>query len=100
MGVILLLVDDVLGARVFTQAVEGEVEAGQAMTLVDRPHPEWSIAAANEIMHQRKGEGEAARALAACAALSSSWRQTLSRRVAIGGAESTAARLQGPESEE
>jgi MOSC domain-containing protein YiiM len=60
---------------------EGEVRAGEAITRVARPHPEWTVAAANEVMHQRRRDVDAARALAACPALSASWRATLRRRV-------------------
>jgi len=74
---------------------EGRVEAGRPLVLVDRPHPEWTVAAANEVMHHRKADMEAARALAACPALSARWRETLSRRASTGQAESSAARLEG-----
>lgn len=76
---------------------EGEVEAGHPFVLADRPHPEWTVSAANDVMHHRKADVEAARALASCAALSESWRASLLRRASCGKAESTAARIEGPE---
>ncbi len=75
---------------------EGEVAAGLPLTLVGRPHPEWTVAAANAVMHHDKGNLAAAAALAACPALSASWRGTLSRRAATGVLADTAARLAGP----
>lgn len=79
----------------FRVLAEGFVKAGDRIQLVERPHPEWSVAAANEVMHQRKDDATAARSLAACLALSESWRRSLSRRAAAGAAESTAARIGG-----
>lgn len=76
---------------------EGLAVAGHRLELVARPHPEWTIAAANEIMHQRKDDLDAARALAGCAALSESWRQKFLRRAAGTSSESSAARLGGPQ---
>jgi MOSC domain-containing protein YiiM len=60
---------------------EGHVEAGQPMALVERPHPEWTIAAANEVMYRGRHDAAANAALAECAALSESWRGSLLRRV-------------------
>ena len=49
--------------------VEGEVEAGQAPELEDRPHPEWSVRAAGEVIRFRKRRPELAAQLARCEAL-------------------------------
>jgi MOSC domain-containing protein YiiM len=76
---------------------EGEVEAGLALVLIDRPHPEWTVGAANEVMHLRKEDLAAARALAACPALSPRWRETLARRASGARAASTSERLGGAE---
>ena len=58
----------------------GEVGAGDALTLLKRPHPEMSITVANGILYDKAG-GESARlALIALPELSEAWRQTLSRR--------------------
>jgi MOSC domain-containing protein YiiM len=74
---------------------EGAVEAGTELRLVERPHPEWSVATANEVMHHRKQDLAAARSLAECPLLSASWRASLSRRAATGVSASTEARLKG-----
>lgn len=58
---------------------EGQLSVGDALVLEDRPHPEWTIAAANLVMHHRVGD---ARALIAVPALSASWKRTLSSRPA------------------
>ncbi len=58
---------------------EGSVEAGMTLKLVDRPYPEWTIAAANNVMLHRNEMRAAAQALAECPALSDSWKGTLSK---------------------
>jgi MOSC domain-containing protein YiiM len=60
---------------------EGEVHAGLAFTLLARPHPEWTIAAANEVMYVRKKDAEATRALAECPLLAEVWREELLERL-------------------
>lgn len=80
----------------FRVLAEGEVAPGDGLSLVERPHPEWTVAAANGVMHHRKTDRAAAAELAACPALSASWRATLARRLAAGAAEDAAPRLSGP----
>jgi MOSC domain-containing protein YiiM len=53
---------------------EGLVEAGQKITLVERPHPEWTVRRAADVYQARKHEPEAALELARCEALSESIR--------------------------
>lgn len=74
---------------------EGAVRAGVALELTERPSPEWTITAANEVMHHRKEEADVALALAACPGLSGSWKASLTRRAA-GREADTSARLVGP----
>jgi MOSC domain-containing protein YiiM len=57
---------------------EGEVAPGTVLTLVERQHPEWTIAAANRVMHQREGD---IAALVRLEKLSASWRRTLQKRL-------------------
>lgn len=59
---------------------EGDVEAGAEVFLIDRPNPDWTIAAANELMHHDKNNIAAAQTLATLPELSASWRATLTRR--------------------
>ena len=61
----------------FRVVVEGWVEAGMDMTLVDRPSPQWPVIVASELMTERAERREECARLAACPALSESWRGTL-----------------------
>lgn len=76
---------------------EGTVQVGARLQLVARSHPEWTVAAANEVMHHRKEDSAAARALAACSSLSMHWRETLVRRAASGAEASARKRLVDPD---
>jgi MOSC domain-containing protein YiiM len=64
----------------FRVLTPGCVSAVETAALQHRPHPEWPVSLANEIMHHRKEDLPAAAALAACAALSASWRSSLAAR--------------------
>ncbi len=55
----------------------GQVQPGQALELRDRPHPEWTIARANHIMHHAHQDKAAIMALAACPLLSQNWQTKL-----------------------
>lgn len=70
----------------------GWVEAGQAFHLIERTFPQWSIALANEIMHHRRADHEAARELAECPLLSASWKDGLWARSLISTEQQEAAR--------
>lgn len=59
---------------------EGDVESGTPITLIDRPDADWTIAAANDLMHRDKTNIAAAEALGSLPELSASWRATLTRR--------------------
>ena len=75
---------------------EGHVQAGNRLLLVERHHPNWTVFSANEVMHRRTQDQQAARNLADCADLSSRWRDKLNRRALTGTIESTSSRLDGP----
>lgn len=60
----------------------GVVEAGLPLTLLDRPRPQWTITACNGVMYGDRSDRESAARLAALPELSTSWRETLLRRVA------------------
>lgn len=74
----------------------GAVGAGDRLTLLERPMPEWTIARCNEIMNHRQKETDAARALAACPLLAGAWRDALWARAERGGGTSPPARLVQP----
>jgi MOSC domain-containing protein YiiM len=56
---------------------EGWLEAGMPVILVDRPWPHWPVRVAAELMVQRAVRREECARLAACPALSASWRSNL-----------------------
>jgi MOSC domain-containing protein YiiM len=60
----------------------GALSAGTAIELVARPHPEWSVARASQVMYRGKDDPEAMRALASLPELSAAWKETLLQRVA------------------
>ena len=57
----------------------GWIEAGQAVTLRDRPYPQWPVARAAAVKWNAARQPEEARLLAACPALIPEWRETLAR---------------------
>jgi len=59
---------------------EGLVNTGDPLVLVSRPSPDWTIAAANTVMHHRVHDAEAAAKLAAVDGLSVSWTRTMLSR--------------------
>jgi len=75
---------------------EGHVQVGKRLRLVERHHPNWTVSAANEVMHRRTNDRKAAQELADCVSLSSRWREKLKRRVLTGMPENTSPRLDGP----
>jgi MOSC domain-containing protein YiiM len=71
---------------------EGHVTGGDELKLIERPCPQWTIETANQIMHHRPDDFEAASELATCPLLSASWQRSLSQRAASGKAADTGAR--------
>jgi MOSC domain-containing protein YiiM len=63
---------------------EGWVEPGVPILLVDRPHPEISVARVNDFGHGRNRDVEAAQELAACPLLPDVWQRLVLQRV-MGG---------------
>lgn len=66
----------------FRVLTEGWVEAGMPVTLGDRPCPQWPVLVASALMVERAQRREECARLAACPALSESWRGTLSAAAA------------------
>jgi|SRR5579859_794425 len=62
---------------------EGNLAAGDAVTLLERPHPAWSAARATRIM-RRRDDLDGAAALAALPELAISWHAALTRRLREG----------------
>jgi MOSC domain-containing protein YiiM len=59
---------------------EGLVKAGDRFVLEERPCSDWTVSRAHQLMHFKKHDSEGARALAACPALSESWRSEMLKR--------------------
>lgn len=77
---------------------EGNVEAGASIRLVDRAHSDWTIAAANQLMHHDNSNVANAAILAKVPELSGSWRETLLRRSQKQQESSPEYRLYGTDS--
>ncbi|MFD1038898.1 MOSC domain-containing protein [Virgibacillus byunsanensis] len=60
---------------------EAHIKAGSDMQLIERPYPEWSIAACNEVMHIDKEDLRRSDDLASCHLLADSWKRTLHKRL-------------------
>jgi len=60
---------------------EGHVQSGASILLLRRPHPEWTVAAANDVLYNGESESRSVQALSTLPSLSASWRDyLLSRR--------------------
>lgn len=60
---------------------EGYVVSGIDLELIERPYPQWTIAACNEVMYIYKGDLRLADELASCPLLAENWRRTLTKRL-------------------
>ena len=60
---------------------EGEIQAGDALQLIERPFPQWTVATCNDVMHNQKHDLELSARLASCELLAPNWRDTLSKRI-------------------
>lgn len=77
---------------------EGYIEADSVLTLVERTYPQWTIAACNEVMHEKKQDLDLAADLAGCPLLAVNWKRTLEKR--LRGKESALEkRVYGPNKE-
>ncbi len=73
----------------------GLVQAGDQLTLIDRPHPSVSVAQAHQVMHAKPRSNENDLKLSQCDSLSKSWREQLERRAIKKENKSESARLFG-----
>jgi MOSC domain-containing protein YiiM len=60
---------------------EGNVEAGQAFSLIDRPYPQWTIQKCNQVIHAKRQKFEEIRELSQCELLAPGMRASLAKRV-------------------
>ncbi|MGV3486644.1 MAG: MOSC domain-containing protein [Planctomycetaceae bacterium] len=56
---------------------EGHVAAGDAVTLLERPHPQWPVARANDVLLGRESNADAVAELLAMEVLAAAWKQSL-----------------------
>jgi MOSC domain-containing protein YiiM len=56
---------------------EGAVQAGAPVTLLERPHPEWTVAQAFQLMLDARAPEELRLGLSRCPALPEKWRLRL-----------------------
>lgn len=71
----------------------GTVAAGDALALVDRPRPDWTVAAIARVFYHDVLDGVALAAIADLDELSESWRGLARRRLASGRIEDWRGRL-------
>lgn len=62
--------------------IPGEIVAGEDLVLLGRPHPEWTINRAQQLMYFEKDDVAAAAEIAALPALAASWREVFEERIA------------------
>lgn len=74
---------------------EGYAEGDREMELIERPYPEWTIAAANEVMYVKKRDLDLVEQLASLELLAPNWKKSLNKRLQ-GKQSSDAKRVYGP----
>lgn len=74
----------------------GVLQVGDAIELVNRPHPAWSLARLLELLYVRTLDLDQL-ALALALPLTPSWRALVERRLARGEVEAWAPRFDGPQ---
>lgn len=60
----------------------GTLEAGNTVTVMERPHPEWNLDRANRLMYDDTANPEEIAALRALPLLSAEWKRILGRKLA------------------
>lgn len=61
----------------------GEVGAGDALALIERPLPEWTVARVNQAMYVEKDDADLAEALSHLTLLAEAWRRPFRRRAGL-----------------
>lgn len=73
----------------------GWLAAGDALSLQDRPHPQWTLACVQDILNRRVLDPDVLHALANLPDLSPNWRALFEKRARAGEVEDWTRRLQG-----
>ncbi|HET7233173.1 MAG TPA: MOSC domain-containing protein [Longimicrobium sp.] len=79
--------------------VEGHVQAGDDIVLLDRPHPDWAVLRVSDVLYARPHSVADVRALAEVPALATGLSQTLERYFAQAQVPPDEPRLVGPNSD-
>ena len=61
----------------------GEVGAGDALALTERPLPQWTVARINQAMYMEKGDADLADTLSRLPGLAEAWRRPFRRRAGL-----------------
>jgi len=78
---------------------EGNIQSKTDLELMERPYPQWTIAACNEVMYIHKEDLKLADELASCELLATNWKRTLNKRL-LGKKSNDAKRVFGPNVED
>ncbi|SDQ71479.1 MOSC domain-containing protein [Pseudovibrio sp. Tun.PSC04-5.I4] len=73
----------------------GQVQIGDTMSVIDRPHEEWMLAKLIKARFNPKLEGAVAEQLSEIPALSQNWRASFAKKMKAGLKEDTSKRLLG-----
>lgn len=74
---------------------EGYVTGNTYLELIERPYPQWSIEACNNVMYKQKDDLDLASQLASCELLAPNWKRTFEKRLE-GKQSSDVKRVYGP----
>lgn len=74
---------------------EGIVQPGDALRLLERPYPHLTLAEANRIMHHDKEDWATIATFLACPLLSTSWQNSLRRRINLHAPADVSDRIYG-----
>jgi MOSC domain-containing protein YiiM len=80
----------------FRVLTEGNVEAGQAFSLIDRPYPQWTIQKCNQVIHAKRQNFEEILELSQCELLAPGMRASLAKRVEMMETPDIRSRVFGP----
>lgn len=74
----------------------GTLAAGDSLRLIDRPHPDWTLARLLHVFYVDRLDRDALAGIAALEALAPSWRALARRRLDRGAVEDWSPRIAGP----
>ncbi len=78
--------------------VEGEIAQDDTFTLIEQPHPDWTLARLIGVIYHDQADRNALAELAGLDVLAPSWRELAAKRLNTGGIEDWLRRLVTPKS--